>query len=70
MIYNISKPDISPTFTTDDIHKIREWHYEQLKDATVSHELGHADVRTTYGYIRQQELSDKSKSIIYQVLDI
>jgi len=34
MIHDISKPEISPTFTIDDIHKIREWHYEILKDAT------------------------------------
>ena len=34
MIHNIPKPDISPAFTVDDIHKIREWNYERLKDAT------------------------------------
>jgi len=34
MIHNIPKPDISPDFTIDDIHKIREWNYERLKDAT------------------------------------
>jgi hypothetical protein len=34
MIHDIPKPDISPAFTVDDIHKIREWHYERLKDAT------------------------------------
>lgn len=34
MIHNIPKPEISPNFTIDDIHKIREWHYEMLKDAT------------------------------------
>ena len=34
MIHNIPKPDISSAFTIDDIHKIREWDYERLKDAT------------------------------------
>jgi hypothetical protein len=34
MIRDIPKPDISPAFTIDDIHKIREWDYERLKDAT------------------------------------
>ncbi|MDR2590758.1 MAG: hypothetical protein LBC71_07225 [Oscillospiraceae bacterium] len=34
MIHNIPEPDISPDFTIDDIHKIREYHYEMLKDAT------------------------------------
>ena len=34
MIHDIPKPNISPAFTVDDIHKIREWDYERLKDAT------------------------------------
>ena len=34
MIHDIPKPLISPAFTVDDIHKIREWDYERLKDAT------------------------------------
>ena len=34
MIRDIPKPEISPDFTVDDIHIIREWHYEMLKDAT------------------------------------
>ncbi len=35
MIYDIPKPEISPAFTVEDIHKIREWDYERLKDATL-----------------------------------
>jgi len=34
MIRDIPKPDISPAFTVADIHRIREWDYERLKDAT------------------------------------
>jgi Mg2+ and Co2+ transporter CorA len=34
MIHDVPKPEISPAFTIEDIHKIREWHYERLKDAT------------------------------------
>ena len=34
MIHDLPKPDISPAFTIDDIHKIREWDYERLRDAT------------------------------------
>jgi NTP pyrophosphatase (non-canonical NTP hydrolase) len=34
MIHNIPKPDISPNFTVEDIHRIREWNYERTKDAT------------------------------------
>jgi len=39
MINNIPKPVLSPDFTIDDIHKIREWHYEQLKDASVEEKM-------------------------------
>jgi uncharacterized protein YpbB len=39
MIHDIPKPDISPNFTIDDIHKIREWNYERLKDATIEEHL-------------------------------
>ena len=34
MIHDVPKPEISDGFTIGDIHKIREWHYEILKDAT------------------------------------
>jgi len=34
MIHEIPKPEISPDFTIRDIHTIREWEYERLKDAT------------------------------------
>ncbi|MHC6203475.1 hypothetical protein ACYULU_09810 [Breznakiellaceae bacterium SP9] len=37
--YDIPKPAISPDFTIEDIHKIRGWNYEQLKDATVEERL-------------------------------
>jgi hypothetical protein len=39
MIHDIPKPIISPQFTIEDIHKIREWNYERLKDATVTERL-------------------------------
>jgi len=28
---NLPKPEISPNFTIDDIHRIREWNYERRK---------------------------------------
>ena len=31
---NIKKPKLSPNFTIDDIHKIREYNYEITKDYT------------------------------------
>ena len=41
MIYEIPKPEISPDFTIDDIHKIREWSYEVLKDASVEERIAY-----------------------------
>ena len=34
MIREIPRPEISPAFTISDIHKIRDWDTERLKDAT------------------------------------
>ena len=31
----VAKTVISPDFTIEDIHKIREWNYEQTKDMTM-----------------------------------
>ncbi len=30
---------ISPDFTIEDIHKIREWNYERTKDMTVAEKI-------------------------------
>ena len=35
----IAKPDISPDFTIDDIHKIREYHYELTKYMTTQERI-------------------------------
>ncbi|MDL2263282.1 hypothetical protein LJC31_01375 [Synergistaceae bacterium OttesenSCG-928-I11] len=42
---NIPKPDISDNFTIEDIHKIREWNYERLKDATIEERVADANAR-------------------------
>ena len=39
MIHDIPTPAISATFTVDDIHKIREWNYARLRDATIAERL-------------------------------
>jgi hypothetical protein len=39
MIHDIPKPDIRANFTIEDIHKIREWNYERLKDATIKEQI-------------------------------
>jgi hypothetical protein len=39
MIYDIPKPQISPDFTISDIHRIREWNYERLRNATIEERI-------------------------------
>lgn len=60
MIHDIPKPKISPNFTVDDIHKIREWHYEMLKDATLEertmfYEEAASEARRAIEEIRRQK---------------
>ena len=35
----ITKPTISPNFTIEDIHKIREYHYELTKDMATQEKI-------------------------------
>ncbi len=35
----ITEPIISPDFTIEDIHKIREYHYELTKDMTTQEKI-------------------------------
>jgi predicted secreted protein len=42
---SIPKPEISPNFTIDDIHKIREWHYESRKGMTRQEVIDHINRR-------------------------
>ena len=39
MIHDIPMPEISPDFTISDIHRIREWNYELLRDATAEERI-------------------------------
>lgn len=37
----MEKPIISPDFTIEDIHKIREYNYEYTKDMTIEEKLAY-----------------------------
>ena len=56
MIHNVPKPDISPDFTIEDIHKIRVWNYERLKDATREERKEDARERVTEGFAQIEAL--------------
>ena len=43
--YDIPEPTLSPNFTIDDIHKIRHWNYERLKDATTEERMADSQKR-------------------------
>lgn len=45
MTNDIPKPEISPAFTIDDIHKIREWNYERQKDMSISERMADNECR-------------------------
>lgn len=45
MMNSIPKPDISPDFTIDDIHKIREWHYDSRIGMTRQEVIDHINRR-------------------------
>jgi hypothetical protein len=61
MIHDIPKPEISPNFTIDDIHKIREWNYERRKDATIEELLADIDKGAEEG-IKQIEEMRRAKA--------
>ena len=52
MIHNIPEPVLSPDFTIEDIHKIREWNYERLKNATPEERRADTTRRTEEALIR------------------
>jgi hypothetical protein len=62
MIHDISRPEISDDFTIDDIHKIRQWNYERLRDATreerkedMRHRLAIAEMHAEEARVARQE---------------
>lgn len=62
----MNKPDISPHFTTEDIHKIREWNFERRKGMSREEEL--ADIRR--GAVEfERLLANKSKPCHKKIRD-
>ena len=56
---DIPMPDISPDFTIEDIHKIREWNYERRKHMTVEDRC--ADVRAVSARF-QREMEERRRA--------
>jgi hypothetical protein len=43
--YDVPAPKLSKDFTIDDIHKVRLWNYERMKDATIQERLEDTEKR-------------------------
>ena len=63
---NIPKPDISPDFTIEDIHKIREWHYECRKGMSTQEVIEHINrrAREFEVLIEAARNSSRDKSVV------
>jgi hypothetical protein len=60
--YDIPEPVLSPNFTIDDIHKIREWNYERLKDATVEEQIEDIRQQAAPGIAYLAELRERKQA--------
>jgi hypothetical protein len=65
MIHNVSKPEISLNFSIDDIRKIRDWHYEILKDATSEEQINfyHRESAEGFAQIETIRAARKEKAV-------
>ena len=63
MRHNIPEPTITPNFTIEDIHKIREWNYECQRDMTPEERVADTARRGEEALIRLG-LIDTVKAIV------
>ena len=61
MIHNVPEPYVSPDFTIDDIHRIRAWNYERLKDATPEERISDVRKRAADGFAQIATLRKQGK---------
>ena len=62
----MKKPDISPDFTIEDIHKIREYNYEMTKDMSFEERKAYYDEGAKKTLRLMEELK-KEKQLINQL---
>jgi hypothetical protein len=65
MIHDVPKPEISASFTIEDIRKIRDWHYEILKEATDEEQIDFYRRESADGFARIEAIraSRKEKAV-------
>ena len=57
----VNKPEISKDFTIDDIHKIREYNYEETKKLTVAEQAAYYKAKAE-AFLKEAGITPKSKS--------
>ena len=57
----VNKPEISKDFTIDDIHKIREYNYEETKNLTVAEQAAYYKAKAE-AFLKEAGITPKSKS--------
>ncbi len=62
----MDKPEISPDFTIEDIHKIREYHYELTKDMTFEGRTAfyHEGAKEFQKYIAERKREKELSSVM------
>ncbi|MBO4728854.1 MAG: hypothetical protein J5631_10575 [Spirochaetaceae bacterium] len=61
----MNKPDISPDFTIDDIHKIREYNYEQTKNLSVEEQSAYYKDKAEQ-FLKEAGIQPNIKSVLSQ----
>lgn len=57
----MDKPVLSPDFTIEDIHKLREYNYYQTKDMTLQERMDYYNNRGLEVHRKIQELKSQKK---------
>jgi len=75
MTIDIPKPDISPNFTIDDIHKIREWHHEKQKGMTTAEIVedihkGASEFEALLAQPRNPAIKEKARQRVEEALTV
>ena len=58
----MEKPNISPNFTVEDIHKIREYNYEMTKDMTQEERWAYYAKKAEVGYKKIEAIRARKAS--------
>lgn len=61
----MTKPDITPDFTIDDIHKIREYNYEHTKSLSVAEQSDYYRAKAEQ-FLKEAGIQPNTKTVFSQ----